>query len=502
MVEPTFKERGFHSMRLKDLLAGTDIRYLPSQEAISVSGIQHDSRKVIKGDMFLCFSGKGMDETAFSIEAAQKGAVVIISENPIKEFEIPVLMTSDSRKALSRIAANYYEHPSHNMKIFGVTGTNGKTTISYMLKSIVESYGYPCGIIGTIGYDLIDKKYDPVNTTPEATQLEKMLREMCNGGIKYCAMEVSSHGLQLSRTDDIRFEHVIFTNLTRDHLDFHGDMEMYYQAKKKLFLQSKSSAVINIDDIAGRRLYEELKCRREEALKIASYSMRDNKADFYGEIVDGTEKGSIMKVYCGGRFKGNLHIPIPGVFMAYNGLASMASCSMANLPFEKIESGIRILDKVPGRFEIIENHKNYLLIIDYAHTPDALEKVLRTVSDITKGRLICVFGCGGDRDREKRPIMGKVAGTYSDFCIITEDNPRKERQEEIAAQIEEGMYETDCAYEIINDREEAIKRAIYIYEKGDAILIAGKGHENYQIRGDTKKYFSDKRTVEKIMSEV
>lgn len=488
-------------MKLKDLLAGTDLRCLPGQETICVMGIKYDSRKVEKGDLFVCFSGEGMDEPVFVKEAEKRGSAAIIAEKMVAGLEVPLMITDDSRKSLSKIAANYYGNPSLSMVIFGITGTNGKTTISYMVKSIMEGAGYPCGVIGTIGYDLIEKRYDPANTTPEAPELEKMLKEMCEVNIKYCAMEVSSHGLKLSRTDDIKFDYTVFTNLTREHLDFHHDMEEYYQAKKKLFIQGRDGAIINVDDPGGLRLQKEIKAQRGSSYKVISYSLKDKKADFYGEIARSTEKGSVMEIFSRGSYMGKLWVPIPGVFMAYNGLASLSCCSLAGISFDKIREGIKNLRPVPGRFELVENHRGYLIIIDYAHTPDALEKALGAVADIVKGRLICVFGCGGDRDRDKRPMMGRIAGTYSDYCIITSDNPRGEKQEEIAAQIEEGIYETHCIYEIIDDRKEAIRRAIDIYEKGDAILIAGKGHEDYQIIGDKKIYFSDRKTVESILSE-
>lgn len=488
-------------MKLKELLQGSGAVCLPEQEAIPVTGVKYDSRKVEKGDLFVCFSGDDMDEDAFAREAAARGAAAILAEHRVEAGKVPVLYAESTRKALSRIAANYYGNPSRGMWIFGVTGTNGKTTISYMLKSIIEKGNRPCGVVGTIGYDLNGKKYNAANTTPEAPELERILREMRDRGVGFCAMEVSSHALQLSRTDDIKFNYVIFTNLTHDHMDFHKDAEEYYQAKKKLFLQGKDAAIINEDDPAGQRLCKELNEEREKTFRTLTYSMKDKRADFYGEILSSTVRGSELRMFYRGRLLGEIQTPIPGLFMAYNALAA-AGCSVAaGFPFREIQKGIQALSGVPGRFEVVENPRDYLIIIDYAHTPDALENVLATAADITKGRLICVFGCGGNRDQTKRPVMGRIAGTYSDYCIITSDNPRKENQDEIASQIAEGLYETDCNYEAIADRKQAIERALSLYQKGDTILIAGKGHENYQIIGESRTHFSDRETVERLLCD-
>ena len=386
------------------------------------------------------------------------------------------------------------------LKIIGVTGTNGKTTITYMLRNIYEKANIPCGIIGTIGHSFGEIFHTAVNTTPGAELLKELLEEMEQNGGTRCVMEVSSHGLALGRVDHIEFEYGIFTNLTQDHLDFHKTTENYFQAKKKLFGMTNAANIINTDDIYGNRITHELK-RTKNDVKLITYSLKDKKANYYCEIAETTEKGSQIEVIENGKSLGNLNIYIPGIFMIYNALASVACARADGLEFEAIKNGIASLKGVPGRFELIENKKDILAIVDYAHTPDALEKILRTISDFKRGKLICVFGCGGDRDHSKRPIMGKVAGEYCDFAIITSDNPRTEEPEKIALEVEEGIYQTGCNYEMIENRYEAIKRAVEIYKKGDIILVAGKGHEPYQVIGKEKIYFNDKETVQEIIEK-
>jgi len=381
-----------------------------------------------------------------------------------------------------------------NIHVFGITGTNGKTTVSYILRNILKTSGKKCDLIGTISHQIGEHEYEAINTTPSAKLLEEFFLEMKEAGTQCCVMEVSSHALIQGRIDHISINYAGFTNLTQDHLDYHKEMEEYYQAKKKLFIMSKSANVINIDDFYGKRLYGELMANDAKAL--LSYSMKDKKADFYGEICEKTEQGTLIHFYERGAFSGDLIIKTPGVFSVYNGLLAAGLARAGGVAFEHIAQGMQEVQGVPGRFEVFYGKKGETAIVDFAHTPDALENLLKEAQNLKKnGRLISVFGCGGNRDRGKRKIMGRVAGSYSDYVIVTSDNPRQEDPEDIAAEIEEGVYDTGCDYHVVIDRYQAIKRAVSICRKGDIIVIAGKGHEAYQIIGNQKKPFDDRQIV-------
>lgn len=483
-------------MKLKDLLSGTEVQYPDDLSELEVTGLTYNSKLVEKGYAFVCMKGFHTDGHIYAMDAAFRGASVIICEEDIDLKTIPVLRVGNSRKILSKMSANFYENEKAPFHLFGVTGTNGKTTISYMLKSIIEAENIQCGLIGTIGYHVGSRDYEAQNTTPESCDLQNMFAQMKEEGIENCVMEVSSHALTLGKVDDITFDAAVFTNLTSDHMDFHKDTEDYYAAKKKLFYLTKGTCIVNLDDEYGRRLLEELKLDGKE---VRGYSLKDKKAEYFGEILETTERGSLIQVTEKAEGSQMLKLNTPGIFTIYNGLAALAFARSAGYTFEAVQKGLENLKGVPGRFELVENSKGVIAIVDYAHTPDALEKVLKTATDFKKGRLICIFGCGGDRDKRKRAMMGMAAGKYSDYCIITSDNPRTEEQESITADIEAGIYETGCNYEIIENRYEAIKKAVSIYKKGDIIMIAGKGHETYQIIGTEKYHFDDREVVKKII---
>ncbi|MBR0597069.1 UDP-N-acetylmuramoyl-L-alanyl-D-glutamate--2,6-diaminopimelate ligase [Sinanaerobacter chloroacetimidivorans] len=487
-------------MKLIHLLHGTDEKCPENFEDIEVTGVTNHSRQIEKGNAFVCIRGYHTDGHIYAADAASRGASVIICEEDPGRVSTPVLQVQDTRKILSKLALNFYGDPSKKVHLYGVTGTNGKTTITYMMQSILEADGKTCGLLGTIGYRFGQRKYEAVNTTPESCDLQKMFYEMKSEGIEHCVMEVSSHALAMGRVDDIHYEYGIFTNLTPDHMDFHNSTEEYFIAKKKLFYLTEKANVINLDDEHGKRLYHELKETRPETVTLG-YSLKDRKAEYYGEILETTEKGSIINVIEHMDKTESLKLNTPGIFTIYNGLAALACARAAGISCSTVQKGLESLKGVPGRFELVENSKGKLVIVDYAHTPDALEKVLKTASEFKKGRLICVFGCGGDRDRKKRALMGAAAGKYSDYCIITSDNPRSEKQEDIAAEIEAGIYDTGCRYEIIENRYEAIKKAVSICQKGDIIMIAGKGHETYQIIGAKKFHFDDREVVKKIIED-
>ncbi len=483
-------------MYLKQILHGTGIACPGELENTEITDVAYDSRKVERGNIFICVRGYNTDGHLFALDAAAKGAAVVVSEDALEIEGVPVLRAEDGRLALSRVSANFFMDPTRDLKIIGVTGTNGKTTITYMIRSVLEAAGESCGVLGTIAYQFGGKLYESVNTTPESYELQRLFAEMRAEGVKNCVMEVSSHSLELSRARDIHFDYSIFTNLTPDHMDFHRDLDDYYNSKKKLFYLTEKTSTINIDDSYGKMLYTELKAAGKP---VISYSLKTRSADYYGEIISSTDKGSELLLSVNGAEHGKIKIKTPGIFTIYNALATISICMASGMDFNKVKKGLEALKGVPGRFELVENSKDMIVIVDYAHTPDALEKVLKTALSFKRGRLICVFGCGGDRDRKKRPLMGKAAGEYSDYCIITSDNPRTEDQAGITADIEAGIYETGCIYEIIENRYEAIKKAISIYRKGDILIIAGKGHEDYQIIGTVKSHFDDRETAREII---
>lgn len=392
------------------------------------------------------------------------------------------------------------------MEVFGVTGTNGKTTVSYMLKSILEESGKKCGLIGTISHKIGNNEYEAINTTPGKETLRKYFQEMKAQGIEICIMEVSSHALAQGRIDETDIHYSGFTNLTQDHLDYHVTMENYYKAKQRLFLITQQGVTINIDDPYGRKIYETMKEREQDGLggyrpNIQSYSLEDRNADYFAEIVENSIRGIQIRVYEKEENWGIVNIGLPGITSAYNGLLSLAMARQAGIEKKDIINGLNKLPGVPGRFQRVENPYGMDIVVDFAHTPDALENLLKTANSIKKERLICVFGCGGNRDVGKRSQMGKIAGQYSDYCIITSDNPRQEAPESIAADIEEGIYDTGCQYGIILDRYQAIKRAIQVYKNGDILVIAGKGHEKYQIIGDHKNPFDDEKVIQELMNK-
>lgn len=486
-------------MKIRDLLRGTGTSHPADLNELEVTGLTYNSKLVKKGYAFVCMKGYHTDGHFYALDAAFRGASVIICEEDIDIKAIPVLKVKDSRRALSKMSSNFYENKDWPFALYGITGTNGKTTIAFMLKRIIEAADRQCGMIGTIGYHVGSREYEAENTTPESCDLQRMFAEMREEGITNCVMEVSSHALALGKVDDIKFDASVFSNLTQDHMDFHKDTEDYYEAKKKLLFLTKGACIINLDDEHGRRLFNELK---QDSKDVNGFSLKDKKADYFGEILETTENGSTVKVTEKSLFSGIIKLNTPGIFTIYNGMAALACARYAGFSFMTIQKGLEQLKGVPGRFELVENDEGIIAIVDYAHTPDALEKVLKTATDFKKGRLICIFGCGGDRDKKKRPLMGKIAGKYSEFCIITSDNPRTEKQESIAADIESGIYETGCDYEIIDNRYDAIKKAVSIYKKGDIIMIVGKGHETYQIIGDEKYHFDDREAIKEITEEL
>ena len=485
-------------MKLGELMKLSGIVH-DNNSDIEITGVSYNSLKTQPGELFVCISGFSTDGHKYAKSAQDAGAAAILAERPLDEVTIPVIIVENGRKALSAVSAAYYGRPSDSMKVFGVTGTNGKTTISYLLRAIVEASGHECGVLGTIAYVYGGKTFESVNTTPESFELQRMFYEMKEEySIDHCAMEVSSHSLALSRTDDISFDYSVFTNLTPDHMDFHTDFEDYFAAKKKLFQQTSDTSVINIDDQYGKRLYEELLA---EGKKVLACSVDDETAYYRAVIKDSSANGTSADIFAGQEKLGSVKINTPGRFSVANAVCAIGVTLEAGISWEAAKAGIEQTRGVSGRFESVENSHGIPVIVDYAHTPDALEKIIKTAREFTEGRVITVFGCGGDRDATKRPVMGEIAGRYSDFCVVTSDNPRTEDPHKILEDIIPGIDKTECPYEVVEDRRRGIKRALKEWTQGDTVIIAGKGHENYQIIGTIKHHFDDKETAMQIIEQ-
>ncbi|MBP1604888.1 MAG: murE [Acidobacteria bacterium] len=466
----------------------------------AVTAVAYDSRTVRPGAVFFALRGHHLDGASYARQAADRGALAIVAESARPaDVEVPWVTVANARLVLAAAASTFFDHPSHDLLVAGVTGTNGKTTCAYLLASIFDAAGLPSGRIGTTGYRIGQTERDLARTTPESPDVQALLREMVRSGAGACVMEVSSHALALHRADYVRFGAGIFTNLTRDHLDFHSGMEDYFLAKRRLFelLPEDAPAIINIDDPYGARLAADRPC--------VTYGINRPADVATGSVVASVE-GLQFEVRTP---RGLLHIqsPLTGRGNAYNLLAAAATAVALDIPFGAIERGLASVQRVPGRFEVVSGHgDDVTVVIDYAHTDDALRNVLETARPMVRGRLVTVFGCGGDRDRTKRPLMGAVAARLSDLVVITSDNPRSEDPAQIIEEIKRGLVPPDrpsvrdgqpvapvraTAWQAIVDRREAIEAAIRSAQPGDFVLIAGKGHERYQEIGGKVLPFDD-----------
>lgn len=487
-------------MRLKKILNGIAVTDFRGDSEIEIAGIAYDSRAVKPGYLFVALRGQAEDGHDFIKNALENGALALIGEQ-FKgiDTKAATVQVPDSRESLSGIAVNFYDRPFKHMRLMGITGTNGKTTTSYVLESILSASGAEPGVVGTINYRFSGKTWDAPVTTPESLDLMYIMRKMTDGGVTDVVMEVSSHALHQGRTKACPFHLSVFTNISRDHLDYHGSMEDYFEAKSLLFRGIGKSehdhlkwAVINTDDPKGKEL---IKLTPAGVITYGLGRGCDVRAERVRMTRDGltasliTPSGSV-----------NIHSSLIGDFNIYNILAASAAAFCAKIDLNVIASGIANLKGVPGRLELIKNNRSLAIVVDYAHTPDALLKAIKAVKPLTKARLITVFGCGGDRDKGKRREMGRVAGEHSDLVFITSDNPRTEDPAAIAMQIEKGVHESGLnklggGYILDLDRAGAIRRAVGLATESDLILIAGKGHEDYQIIGNRKRHFDDREVA-------
>lgn len=479
-------------MQLKELI--NDLRPVKVDGNLhrDVAGITYDSRRVTPGMVFVAVRGQNVDGHDYIASAIDRGAAAIVCEqNGFSSLRATKVKVSDSREALARLAAAYYQHPSRKMKVIGITGTNGKTTVSFLVKRILEVSGQMTGLIGTVRYEVGDRMIPAHRTTPEALETQQMLSQMQRSGCTSCVMEVSSHALDQGRVHGVDFDVCIFTNLTQDHLDYHEDMEAYYQAKKKLFSPllsggKKGTGVINIDDAFGERL------GRESELEVnLSYGLKESAKLRAVNVKLGAMETVFTVLTDTMTF--DIKLPLIGRHNVYNALAAIGAALALEVKVEHIQQALASIPPVPGRLEAVNAEQPFGVFVDYAHTDDALRNVLSTMRELTTGRLLLAFGCGGSRDTGKRAKMGKVAAELADFTLITTDNPRKEKPEAIATMVEEGFRSVRAdGYQVELDRSRAIDEVIRMAQPGDLVLIAGKGHETYQEFEDTVVPFDDR----------
>lgn len=489
-------------MILSDLFSNIKAIFI-GDVSLNVTGLSYDSRKIKKDFLFFAIEGTHLNGSDFAKQAVDNGAICIVSNREIKNLPVTNIIVDNVLDVMSKVSAKFYDYPDKKLTIIAVTGTNGKTSITYMAESVFKKFGIKTGVIGTINYRYADVVIDAPNTTPQALDLFKMMSDMVSKNIKYLIMEVSSHSLVLGRVKDIEFDIAVWTNLTQDHLDFHKNIENYFEAKQILFASLKNNsknnkkyAIINSDDFYGKKLIDKL----DKTINLITYSVEDKRADVNADNLNLTNIGSSFELKSGyGNKKINIsHI---GIHNVYNILAVFCICITNNFNFDKLTDEIQNTILAPGRFEkIVSDKKGITVIVDYAHTDDALKNVIYAIKNLHPARIITVFGCGGNRDKTKRPKMAKAACSLSDFVFITSDNPREEDPVEIINDIEKGAKDTGKNnYKIVVDRKQAIKQAIYFAQKGDIVLLAGKGHETYQIIGRQKIHFDDRQEAKEVL---
>ncbi|HEX2944613.1 MAG TPA: UDP-N-acetylmuramoyl-L-alanyl-D-glutamate--2,6-diaminopimelate ligase [Clostridia bacterium] len=482
-------------MLFADLIKGLNVLDLRGNIDIEIDGIAYDSRKVGKGYVFVCIDGTASDGHEFAGEALRNGAAAFITQRDIAvEANVPIIRTEDTRKALALISDRFYGHLSERFNLIGITGTKGKTTTTFMIKSILEASGHKVGLVGTLGTRIGDRVLYSERTTPESLDLQELFSQMVEEGVDDVVMEVSSQGLALQRVCCCDFDTGVFTNLSRDHISEreHASMEEYLLAKCMLFKMCRKG-MVNLDSEYAPRVMEQAEC---EMLTFGIEKEADICAANIAKLPDCVEF-DIKSPWYTDRLKVN----IPGRFSIYNALAATGVCGLLGVPAGALKAGLERV-QVPGRAESVDTGRDFSVIIDYAHTPDSLENILTTVKDYAAGRVICVFGCGGDRDRTKRPIMGAISGRIADYTVITSDNPRTEEPRAIIEQIEEGIKTTDGEYCRINDRREAIRHALMTAKTKDVVVLAGKGHETYQTFGDRTIHFDEREIVREILNEM
>ncbi len=467
-------------MTVQQLLKGI----AASENTATVAGLTCDSRRVESGYVFVCIEGTAVDGHRFAQAAHDAGAVLVITQRPMgleRELTLP-----STRRAWAQLCANWFGNPAEQLHLIGITGTNGKTTMTYMLKAILEQAGHKVGLIGTIQNMVGDRVLPSGHTTPDPYDLQSMLSLMLKEGFTYAVMEVSSHALDQDRVEGCRFDAAVFTNLTQDHLDYHKTMDAYCDAKKRLFTRA-SCAVVNADDAWATRITDGFDG------EICSFSVNQDSGYTARDIVTRAD-GVQFELAKDGDAIGSLSLPIPGQFTVYNAMASAVCALSLGISFDSIKAALGGTCGVKGRAEVVPTDRDFTVVIDYAHTPDGLENICHTLKDCATGRLLVLFGCGGDRDKTKRPKMAAVAARYADVLIVTSDNPRTEDPTAILRDVVAGVPE-DCVHTVIENRRDAIAWALEHAEDGDTVLLAGKGHETYQILADGVIHFDEREVI-------
>lgn len=477
-------------MKLSELVGHIEAKAIYNFTDVEISGVCSDSRRIKRGDLFVCYKGESLDSHLKAEEAVLSGAVAIVCERPL-ECAVPQIVTENGRKCIAPLARAFYGFADKKLKLVAVTGTNGKTTTTYMLESIFSASGKKAGVIGTLGVGYAGKFISPELTTPDPVYLHSVFADMVASGVEYVFMEVSAHALYYNKIDGLHFEVGIFTNCTQDHLDFFKTMENYAECKKTLFKEGRCGyAVINSDDPLGLQLLKEVK-------NPISYGL-SNPADVFAidvkERINGTSfvLNLFDELY-------DMELSAPALHNVYNAMAASACAKILGIKTSAIAKGLKNLKNVPGRLEMVAKYNGANIFVDFAHTPDGLEKSLQSLKKLCKGKLFCLFGCGGNRDRGKRPIMGEVAAKYADFIIITSDNPRFEEPFDIITEIEAGVKPSGKDYVTVTEREAATEYAIRLLSEGDILLVAGKGGERYQEIMGIKHSYDDNTVIKKII---
>lgn len=476
-------------MKLSELLSGIvyECNTLPGED---IHLVTDDSRKVCPGSLFVCYAGEKSDGHDYAEAAAKSGCCAVVAERQT-EAKVPHIIVKDSRAVYPLICANFFGNPAKKMKLVGVTGTNGKTTTTFLIKHILEQNGHKSGLIGTIQNMAGDAILPSHFTTPEPFELHSLFKTMYENGCEYVVMEVSSQALAQHRAEGLHFAAAVFTNLTQDHLDYHKTMENYLKAKQMLF-KICDKGIINIDDPNAPDMINAAEC------KVLTYSAKDMNADYTARNIRMRSDGVDYEIV-GMGIIGRVMIGIPGSFSVMNSLSAIACSVSLGLPLKGVIDALKTTRGVKGRIEVVPTGRDFTVIIDYAHTPDALEKILNVINGFKKGRLVALFGCGGDRDKTKRPIMGKIAAELADYMVVTSDNPRTEQPAAIIEDILEGVKGTKTPYKVIENRKEAIAYALKNAQKDDIILLAGKGHEDYQVLGKEKIHFDEREVIAEIL---
>ena len=475
-------------MKLSRILDGIEVKNRYAD--VDVVDITSDSRKVEQGYLFVCIKGASFDGHSVAAQMLEQGAAAVVVERDLG-LDNQVIVDS-TRDVFSAICANYFGNPAKELKLIGLTGTNGKTTTTFLIKQILENMGKKVGLVGTVQNMVGDEIYPAHYTTPDPHELQSLFRMMVDAGCEYCVMEVSSQALAQGRVNGVHFLLGAFTNLTQDHLDYHKTWKNYFNSKRILF-ENCDIAVTNIDDKNGQKIVADLPC------KTVTYSVDNNMADYTAKNVAFLSNGVRYELVCDKI--GRVSFPIPGRFSVYNSLCAASVALALGYDFNDVLIAISHCKGVKGRIEVVPTNTDFTVIIDYAHSPDGLENIISSLKEIAKGRVVTLFGCGGDRDRTKRPKMGKIAADLSDFCIVTSDNPRSEDAGKIIEDVLEGMKDTDTPYTVVENRREAIAWALNNAQKDDIILLAGKGHETYQILPTGTIHFDEREVVAQVLGE-